>query len=100
MDVAELGFQIDSSQAASAADNLDKMSASSDRAQSATAKLQASVDAMGASARAYTAFGREVEQFLQSEAKTLDDVADRRYAYNQALKDGIISQNNYYTATK
>lgn len=55
---------------------------------------------MSASARAYTAFGREIEQFLQSEAKTLDDVADRRYAYNQALKDGIISQNNYYTATK
>lgn len=39
MDVATLGFEIDSSQAASAADNLDKMSQASDRAQSATAKL-------------------------------------------------------------
>lgn len=82
MDVAELGFSIDSSQAASAADNLDKMSAASGRAQSATAKLQAQTDAMGASARAYVQFGREIQQFLESEAKDLEDVADRRYAYN------------------
>lgn len=85
MDVAELGFQIDSTQAASAADNLDKMSAASSRAQTATQKLQAQTDAMGASARAYTAFGKEIQQFLESEARDLGDVTDRRYAYNQAL---------------
>lgn len=85
MDIAELGYSIDSSQAASAADNLDKMSASSGRAQTATERLKASTDAMGASARAYTAFGKEVQQFLESEARDLGDVADRRYAYNQAM---------------
>jgi len=61
MDIAELGYQIDSSQAATAADNLDRMSASSTRAQTATERLKASTDAMGASARAYAAFGREIE---------------------------------------
>lgn len=77
-DLAELGFVIDSTQAASAADNLDKMSASSARAQTATERLQASTDAMGASARAYMAFGKEVQQFLKSEARDLGDVTDRR----------------------
>lgn len=43
-DIAELGFSINSSQAATAAENLDKMSASSDRAQTATAKMQAQID--------------------------------------------------------
>lgn len=41
---------------------------------------------MGASARAYTAFGKEIQQFLESEARDLGDVTDRRYAYNQALQ--------------
>ena len=62
-DVATLGFEIDSSQ-------------------TATERLRASTDAMGASARAYTAFGKEIQQFLESEAKSLDDVVTRRYAYN------------------
>lgn len=74
------------------------MSASSARAQTATERLQASTDAMGASARAYTAFGKEIQQFLESEAKSLDDVADRRYAYNQALQAGILTQKQYGAA--
>jgi len=38
-DIAELGFQIDSSQAATAADNLDKMANSADRAASGTSRI-------------------------------------------------------------
>lgn len=53
---------------------------------------------MGASARAYTAFGKEIQQFLESEAKNLSDVTDRRYAYNQALQAGILTQKQYGAA--
>lgn len=113
-DIAELGFAIDSSPAAAAADNLDKMSAASDRAQTATEKMEAQVkratdqaraaasgyDSLGSAARAFIEEANALRDAMGHEAKSLDDVIEKRDWYSDALKKGILTQEEYIVALK
>lgn len=123
MDIAQLGFAIDSSQANTAATNLDKLTDASKRAETGSERVQrqaeqtaasvrqmsdqvsraagattASYDAMGASASAFMAQSAAVQAMIDKEVATLAEAAAARKAYDAAMKSGALTQEEYGAA--
>lgn len=75
MDIAQLGFEIDSSPAATAAENLDKMTASAAKAESGTAKVAAQVERAVQEIRALSDVSRGgasgVERMVQAQLESI-----------------------------
>lgn len=122
-DIAQLGFAIDSSQANTAAANLDKMTEASARAEAGSARVvrqaqatadsirqvgeqaqraagvtSTSYDAMGASATSFMAIAREVDAMMGKEVATLGQATAARALYNKALEAGVMYQEEYAAA--
>lgn len=60
----------------------------------------ASTDQLGSSMQSFMAQGRALDDMLATQAKSLDDVANRQKAYSDALRTGLLSQSEYAAATK
>lgn len=113
-DVASLGFAIDSGPAVEAAGNLDKLSDSAERSSAATERMRekfektaqqvrsvsSGYDSLGSSARAFIAESNALRDAMQREAKSLNDVVEKRDWYADALKKAMLTQAEYIKATK
>jgi len=92
--VSTASAEVVSSNAASAA-SFDTIAAS---AQSSAARTVASINSMSASYAAFQAEAAVVQSFMATEAKSLDDVIERRLGYQEALQAGILTQEEFAAA--
>jgi phage-related minor tail protein len=71
-----------------------------DVAEQVTAKVEAAAAAPLISASAFKAEMAMLVDFMSTEAKSLDDVIERRAAYNEALSAGFLAESDFAKATK
>jgi phage-related minor tail protein len=67
---------------------------------SAAEQAQADLGKIGQAAQQSNALARDTARYLSSEAKSLEEVTERRHAYGEALKSGVLSADQFFVASK
>lgn len=90
-DIAVLGIKVESGEAATAAQDLDKLAQAGDRAEKSTAGVSTQAKASGVSIKSLAASGKEVEQALDAYSRQAQAAGLSTKAYTVALR-GVPAQ--------
>ncbi|GLO38954.1 phage tail tape measure protein [Pseudomonas putida] len=90
-DIAVLGIKVESGEAATAAQDLDKLAQAGDRAEKSTAGVSTQAKASGVSIKSLAASGKEAEQALDAYSRQAQAAGLSTKAYTAALR-GVPAQ--------
>lgn len=90
-DIAVLGIKVESGEAATAAQDLDKLAQAGDRAEKSTADVSTQAKASGVSIKSLAASGKEAEQALDAYSRQAQAAGLSTKAYTAALR-GVPAQ--------